>query len=95
MFYQDAPYHHQNSTGIVKSKAPADPLLALEKAFKIKDTSKRLIGFDVKNKEVVIFDCTRGSEYHGHVVEWKDLRAVERNILVNNNLAHPKKGMKW
>lgn len=94
IYYQDAPYHHKNSTGNIKSKAPSDPLSALQNSFKIKDTSKLLIGVDTKNKEIVIFDCTIGNEYHGHVVEWEDLREIERNILVKNGLADIKKGIK-
>ena len=50
--YQDASYHHQNSTGIIKSKAPTNPLSALKNTFKIKDTTDRLIGVDVENKEI-------------------------------------------
>ena len=57
-------------------------------------TIKRLIGVDVENKEIIIFDCTMGNEYHGHRVNWQELREVERNILVKNNLAHHKKGLK-
>lgn len=61
-----------------------NPQAALKKAYKVNNQSNRIIGVDLENKEVVIFQRTGKSEvYHGYKVKsFKELGSDQMNLNV-------------
>lgn len=90
--YQDAGYHHKNSTGNGKngkSPAPKDGQMALDNSIEIQGAHRRV---GVSNGQIVILDRTSEGAYHGHVRTWEELcsekdpkikQALIRSGLVN------------
>jgi hypothetical protein len=64
------------------ARKPRDPRAALENAYKIKEDSYRLIGFDQINDEIVIFDYNQNQNiYNGHVRNIDELDEEYKKIL--------------
>ena len=74
--YEDAPYHHKNSTG-TKSISPDNGQDALNHLIASPNqNSKRRYGVS-QSGQYVVFDETSPRLYHGHVVEWGELSKVK------------------
>lgn len=73
LVYEDAPYHGVRDNDL-KSKAPANPKLALEASIGINpETTKRRVSYDPVSGEICVFDNTKDNIYHGHVTAWDKL----------------------
>ncbi len=74
--YEDASYHHKNSTGI-KSISPTNGQNALNHSIASPNqNSKRRYGVS-QSGQYVVFDETSPRLYHGHVIEWNELNKVK------------------
>lgn len=70
--YEDAEYHHNNSTGngkVGKSAAPKNGQAALNNSIKIPGNGKGRIG--VSEGEIVVLSQTQTGAFHGHVISFK------------------------
>ena len=98
--YHDAGYHHLQSTGNIKSKAPKNGFAALNNSVEVLNNggfdkvNKRRVG--ISDNEFVILNrtqkgVTRDKDiFHGYVQTWEDLRkemqkALEKAGLTDSN----------
>ncbi len=89
--YEDAGFHHFQSKGSVKSKAPKNGLEALNNSAEVLNegglllANKRRIG--ISNNEFVVLDRTHKGitrakyVFHGHVRKWKGLESEMKTAL--------------
>ena len=76
--YEDAPYHHKNSSGR-KSPGPKDGQKALDNSVRISESSVHKIG--ISEGEFVVLMKTAEGIYHGHVRSWNNLTQDMRTAL--------------
>lgn len=82
--YEDASYHHKNSSGI-KNPAPTDGQHALDNSLKIegKNSSSRIA---ISHDEFVVLMEDFPNKFHGHVRNWNDLDDLTQNTLIKAGL---------
>jgi hypothetical protein len=88
LVYVASPKHGKEDHGAV-SKAPEDGQGALDRSVAVSpETSRRRVGVDPVNNEIVVFDETRPGqeEFHGHVRSWEKLRPKQRSVLLKAGL---------
>jgi hypothetical protein len=85
--YVGSPKHHDNVKGDV-SRAPKDGQKALDQSISVSDRSSNRIG--VSDGEIVELKMTRIGEYHGHVVQWKNLAEPKKGVLRQHGLVNHK-----
>ena len=94
--YENAPYHHMNSTGR-KSPAPVDGQKALDYSVFVcmnENGKPRRIGLSYG--QLVALDQTRPGFFHGHTRDWGGLTHDMRNALHREGWANFKTGkMSW
>jgi hypothetical protein len=92
--YQDAGYHHFQSKGSVKSKAPIDGQKALDTSVIVKNKGtsiligKKRIAIQAEGEYVVLDMTSRGNPekglkpiFHGHVRSWDELTTDMKEAL--------------
>jgi len=83
--YENAKYHHQNSSGM-KNPAPKDGQAALDNSVRFNENSLNRVGIDTKNNEFVVLHRTETSnnitKFHGHTRTWNELTQKMKNALI-------------
>ncbi|HLW72428.1 MAG TPA: polymorphic toxin-type HINT domain-containing protein [Candidatus Babeliales bacterium] len=90
--YEDAPYHHPNSSGS-KSMSPKNGQKCLDESFSVGDKSNRRIS--IEDDMFVILEQTSPGKFHGYVVKtWDELnrsgasREMVRKAFRSNGLVN-------
>ncbi|MCC8467623.1 MAG: hypothetical protein LN589_02790 [Rickettsia endosymbiont of Eriopis connexa] len=79
---------------ILEHRKPISFENALNNAYKVKNGSSQIIGIDLENKQIVIFNRVGNTNvYHGQVRNTHELSPIQKNILIMNKLITPDGGI--
>ena len=87
--YVPSPKHGMKTRGNI-SPAPKNGQDVLDNSIQIKSASSRRIGIDPETHEYVVFDQTRGNEYHGHSRTWDQLTQEMKQVFIDSGLVTKK-----